>query len=148
MASTYQLFPRTNFLIHVISISGVKSVNIAKKVADLLISLNYDIVRFSANIVKGNQSNHNSKSDGQQMPWRWELKIKPIKQLEVRENVTDQVVIGLRFVSDWSREWREFSGRCDWRIKSRYLACQKSAIFAGNQIRRDRRINSPNMSSA
>ena len=82
------------------------------------------------------------------MPWRWELKIKPIKQLEVRENVTDQVVIGLRFVSDWSREWREFSGRCDWRIKSRYLACQKSAIFAGNQIRRDRRINSPNMSSA
>ena len=58
--------------------------------------MNYNI----ENIVKRNQSNHNSKSDGRQMPWRWELKVKPIKLPEARENVRDHVVIGLIFVPD------------------------------------------------
>ena len=34
------------------------------------------------------------------MPWRWELKVKPTKLPEARENVKDQVVIGLIFVPD------------------------------------------------
>ena len=32
------------------------------------------------------------------------------KQLEERENVGDQLMIGLSFASDWLCEWREFSG--------------------------------------
>ena len=32
------------------------------------------------------------------------------KKSNVRENAGDQVVIGCSFVSDWLREWREFSG--------------------------------------
>ena len=34
------------------------------------------------------------------MPWRWELKVKSTKLPEARENVKDQVMIGLIFVPD------------------------------------------------
>ena len=36
--------------------------------------------------------------------------VKPTKLTKARENAGNQVVIGFSFVSDWLREWREFSG--------------------------------------
>ena len=39
---------------------------------------------------------------------QWELKVKTGNLLEARENVSDHIRIGLSFVFDWLRWWREF----------------------------------------
>ena len=39
---------------------------------------------------------------------QWELKVKPTKLSNARENAGNQVVIGFSIASDWLRKWREF----------------------------------------
>ena len=41
------------------------------------------------------------------------------KKSNVRENAGDQVVIGCSFVSDWLKEWREFSGQSQSEVKQK-----------------------------
>ena len=41
---------------------------------------------------------------------QWELRAKTTKQPKARKNTDDQVVIGFRVASDWSRKRYEFSG--------------------------------------
>ena len=38
------------------------------------------------------------------------IKLKKSKLLKARENVSEQVMIGFSFASDWLTEWREVSG--------------------------------------
>ena len=50
---------------------------------------------------------------------QWELRTKTIELPKARENAGDQVVIGFSFVSDWLREWCEFSGPITERSKAK-----------------------------
>ena len=59
------------------------------------------------------------------MPWRWELKVKPIK---LPENVREQVVIGLIFVPDGRKNGASFLVAAIGVGIRRYVACQISDI--------------------
>ena len=66
-----------------------------------------------------NESNHNSRPDKGKCYEHLMLKLKAWKLLQMRKNADDQVTIGFGFVSDWLRNWREFSGPITWRSKAK-----------------------------
>ena len=56
-----------------------------------------------------NQSNHCDQSE-EKKSLKEPIKLKKSKLLKARENVSEQVMIGSSFASDWLTEWREVSG--------------------------------------
>ena len=51
------------------------------------------------------------------------IKLKKSKLPKARENVSEQVMIGFSFASDWLTEWREVSGSITKRSETKSMQC-------------------------
>ena len=79
-----------------------------------------------------NHCNHNGQSEERKISQRANQDLKTSKLPEARENAGDQVVIGFSFVSDWSRERREFSKPITERSKAKPM---QSEITFNTQLK-------------